>query len=172
MRKYGVVYPCLTDSCRNANFNVNSHINEDFAFLLDLNDIEYKQEFALGKYAYDFLVRGKMLIEINPTYTHSTVGNHFSDFKPTPEYQTYHKEKTEFAKAQGYYCINIWDWDDWDKIIMLIDGNREKLYARNLEIKEVNKNDANRFLNTFHIQSKCNGNIVNLGLFLMVNLSK
>lgn len=58
----------------------------------------------------------------------------------------------------------MWDWDDWDKIINLIKP-KEKLYARKLQLKEIDKQIANSFIDKYHIQGRCKGNTVNLGLY-------
>ena len=163
LKKYGVIYPCLTSKCRDANYNIVSNINIEFEELLQQHNINYSREFVLGKYAYDFKVENT-LIEINPTYTHSVLGNHFNDYQYRPEFEHYHKEKTEFAKQNNYNCINIWDWDDWTKIIMFI-LPKQKIFARKLQLKEISKQEANEFLDSYHSQNRCKGNSINLGLY-------
>ena len=59
-------------------------------------------------------------------------------------------------------CIR--DWDNIDKIIYMIQ-NKETLYARNLTIKEVSKDDCDLFLNEFHLQNTCKGQLIRLGLY-------
>lgn len=164
LRKYGVIYPCLADACRSVNHNIISKINKEFAEVLKHNNICYTEEFCIGKYAYDFKIND-YLIEINPTYTHSVIGNHFNNYQYRPEYEKYHKDKTTFARQQGYKCVNIWDWDSWDKIIDIVSENKNRHYARKMQLKLVDKNKANEFLQTNHIQGKCKGNIANLGLY-------
>ena len=78
--------------------------------------------------------------------------------------EQYHLNKTNFAKENGYRCIHVWDWDDWNKIVSLV-KSKQKLYARKLQLKEITKQEANTFLNKYHIQNSCYGNIINLGLY-------
>ena len=163
IEKYGVVYPCLTTQCREANYSVNSNINDNFANKLQENNICFSKEFNIDKFAYDFKI-GNILIEINPTYTHSVCGNHFDNREYRVEFETYHQIKTKLAISKGYNCINIWDWDNWDNILCFLKP-KQKLYARKLQLKEVTKQDANTFLMKYHLQSKCKGNLINLGLY-------
>ena len=163
--RYGINYACQLPECIEANQNTISQINKSFAQILDSLCIVYTMEFNLHGMFYDFcLPKQNVLIEINPTYTHTVVGNHYNNFQYNDKYETYHLEKTNLALKNGYHCIHIWQWDNWDKIIQLV-LNKEKLYARKLQLKEINKQQANAFLNKYHIQDKCNGNIVNLGLY-------
>ena len=72
-------------------------------------------------------------------------------------------EKTKLALENNYKCIHVWQWDDWDKILSLI-KEKQKLYARKLDLKEISKQDANSFLNKYHIQNSCKNNKINIGL--------
>ena len=68
----------------------------------------------------------------------------------------YHYLKTLHASDKGFRVINIWDWDNIDKIISSL--SRDKIvYGRKCVIKEVSKKDAREFLNLYHFQSNCNG---------------
>ena len=163
MQKYNVIYPCLTKQCRNANHSIISNINQNFAKLLNKNNIDYEEEYIIEKFAYDFKI-DNILIELNPTYTHSILGNHFDNRSTKPEFKEYHLKKTQTAVENGYRCINVWDWDNWESIINLIKP-KQKLYARKLQLKEITKQEANSFLIKYHTQSKCKGNSVNLGLY-------
>ena len=64
----------------------------------------------------------------------------------------------------GYQCIHVWDWDDLNKITNLL-VNKERIRGRKVELREISKEQADEFLDKYHIQGHCNGNIVNLGLF-------
>lgn len=160
-KKYGVDYPCFTKQCIDANFMKHSKINEKFGKLLSENDIKYIDDYSLGDYFYDFyLPEQNVLIEINPTFTHTCIDT--GVFPPLDK--NYHKDKTKFATDNKYHCINIWDWDSWDDIIKLVKP-KQKLYARKLKIKTINRELANSFIELYHIQGKCNGNTINIGLF-------
>ena len=71
IKKYGVPYPLLKHLEEHSRiFNVN----KNFAILLESYNIDYIMEYKIDNLYYDFyLPKYNLLIEINPTYTHSTV---------------------------------------------------------------------------------------------------
>lgn len=73
--------------------------------------------------------------------------------------------KTQLANRYNYRCIHIFDWDNIDLVINCISKDKMKYYARNLTIKEIRPEVANAFLVLNHLQGKCRGNIINLGLY-------
>lgn len=160
--KYGVDYPCLTEQYLNSvGTRMHSKVNENFGKLLTKLNIDFEDDFKLGNYFYDFYIKDtNVFIEINPTFTHTS----FDTGVYPPLDRNYHRNKTEYAKTQGYRCINIWDWDDWCKIVDLLKFNKT-LYARKLQLKEITKQEANIFIQNNHLQDSCYGNTVNLGLF-------
>lgn len=92
------------------------------------------------------------------------MGNHYNGWQYNDYYVDSQLNKTITAEENNYHCIHIWDWDNWENIINML-LPKQKLYARKLQIKEISKQQANVFLNKYHIQNRCNGNIVNLGLY-------
>lgn len=159
-QKWGVDYPCLLPQCRCNNSNAHSKINIQFENKLKRNNIKFNSDLKIGNYYYDIEIpEHNIVIEINPTFTHSTVETLYPAIN-----KNYHKEKTEMAVKAGYRCINIWDWDDKDKIIYQL-SFRQKLYARKLQLKEISKQEANEFLDAYHLQNSCYGNLINLGLY-------
>ena len=165
IEKYGVAYNCLTDNCLNAAVNVVSKINLRFKKKLDENNIQNELEFRLLNRSYDFKVKNKILVEINPSFTHhSTTDTHISNQRFVAKDPDYHYNKSMLAQANGYQCIHVWDWDDVSKIIALF-KDREVLHARDLVIGEVGVKECNEFLNTYHLQSTCNCQNIRLGLY-------
>lgn len=164
----GFVQRKLCDKCLEQHYkehNIISKINQHFSDRLTELGIFNSLEFALGDYYYDIYIPNKLtFIEINPNYIHTTIGNHWNGFGYSAKFEDYHAKKTKYAIEQGYRCINVWDWDNEDKILNLL-RNREKLYARKMILRPVSKDKANKFLDIYHLQNRCNGNIVNLGLF-------
>lgn len=160
--KYGVDYPCLLPQVVNSNPNIISKINLKFASLLKEYNIPYKHEFRLGAdYSYDFkILNTNILIELNPTISHTTYNTGIFP----PKTKSYHLQKTQTAFDSNYRCINIWDWDDWNKILGLVKP-KQKLYARRLQLKVVEKQEVNQFLDIYHLQNSCYGNSINLGLY-------
>ena len=161
-QKYGVQYACMTEQCRSAATLENSSANLAFMELLQANKIDFEREFTICNKSYDFKV-GNYLIEINPTATHNSTWG-WRGNKSTGLDRYYHQEKSKLAMDNGYQCICVWDWDDYDKIVKLL-MPRKKCYARQCEIKEVSLQDEIEFLNTYHLQGYVASD-VHLGLFL------
>lgn len=130
-KKYGVDYPCFTPQCATKNPTKYSKINSKFADLLLNNNINYIAEFdELKGYFYDFyLPEYNLLIEINPTFTHTCFDTGVYDPRP----KTYHYDKTFNALTNGYNCICVWDWNNWDDIINYIQ-NGFKLEYKGIKI--------------------------------------
>ena len=117
-------------------------------------------EFQLNGKFYDIAIPEKrVLFELNPTYTHSTIPTHWN----TSISKTYHLEKTKLAEQNGYRCIHIFDWDDWDKIINLILPTKS-IYARDCTIYKLKPKVAQEFTRIHHLQGSCRGQIFCLGL--------
>lgn len=163
LEKYGVAYTCLLDSCQKAGGAI-SKINKRFKAKLDELNIENELEFKLINKSYDIKV-DNTLIEINPSFTHNSSQIFYRGIhRIEPKSMTYHQEKTLLAKENGYRCIHIWDWDNEDQIIALL-NTKTTLYARNLTIKEVAKSKIGEFLEQYHLQGSCMGQEVCLGLY-------
>lgn len=127
--KYGVDFYVLTEEYRNNGINKISKTNKIFGDLLQRYNIEYIMEFVINDYSYDFyLPNHNLLIEVNPTFTHSVVDNILGWSVD----KDYHYNKVRTANNNNYQCICIWDWDNKEAIIKAIDENK-------LEIKQ-NKN--------------------------------
>lgn len=139
-----------------------SKINKEFGHALCKNGYKIKYELRLKNRFYDILLTDtKTLIEIDPTYTHNVVGNHWGEgLEPG-----YHLKKSELAEEYGYRCIHLFDWDDWDKVIAMLTPRKRRLFARNLTVRTLDKKEVDLFIDRYHLQGKCRGNVVNLGLF-------
>lgn len=164
MDKYGVPYYCMSSE---HNVSSISKINLAFMDLLKENGIGYEPEFTIDRKRYDIKIKdSNVLIEIDPSYTHNSTKVAYLGGKPKePINFNYHYEKSKLAEENGYQCIHVFDWDNWGKIINLLKQDKEIVYARNLEIKEVSKEDCDKFLNTNHLQGTCQGQLVRHGLF-------
>lgn len=158
LEKYGVPSYVMTKECRNS-YNTISKPNKEFAKKLEELGIEYEMEFPLERYSYDLRV-GDTLVEINPFAFHNVT---FSPFGNIPD-KDYHKNKTLTAIENGFRCVHVWDWDDTDKIIQLF-TSRETLYARNLEIKDVEQKECREFLQKYHLQNDTRSQPIRLGLY-------
>lgn len=161
--RYGVPWYCMTEKCKLAQGG-DSGVNNRFASLLDSLNISYKREFSINTFTYDFKI-DTILIEIDPTYTHnSTMGPYFNKHYTTPKDKFYHQNKSKVAEEAGFRCIHIFDWDNVDKIINIL-LPKSNIYARNCEIKEVEKSETNNFLNLYHLQNTCKGQLLCYGLY-------
>jgi hypothetical protein len=166
IERYGVPYACMREECRRANKGAISKINKKFSQKLDNNNVSNELEFNLKNFSYDIrLIDSNVLIEINPTYTHNTTfGTEFRGHRKPALTKEYHYKKTLEAKKNGYRCIHIFDWDNENKIINMLKP-KEKVYAKKLECKEVEKEKATEFLEKYHLQGSCRGQKVRIGLF-------
>lgn len=162
MEHYDAPYYILSDDYKSTHLqSMISSVNKKFGKFLSDNGIDFTYEYRIENKSYDFKIENtNILIEINPSYTHNTIGNHWSD---KGKDKNYHLEKTMLAKEHGFRCINVWDWDDWAKILELIKP-KEKIYARNCEIYMLNKDVGDSFVNENHIQGTCRGQLIYFGL--------
>lgn len=159
--RYGVDWPCQLEQCRQAS-GAKSNINNKFKSICESSGILLESEFHLGSYSYDFRVVGQnTLIEIDPTYTHNAIGNHWTSKGLSYDY---HKLKSELAESKGFRCIHIFDWDNYAKIIDII-RPKQVVYARHCTILEVSSIDCDSFLNSYHLQNTCRGQTIRLGLY-------
>ena len=165
LERYGVIYACLAKHVQDSNGKQISQSNKEFSMLLENSGIKNVEvEFSLKKYSYDIKV-GNILIEIDPAYTHnSTIGPYFHGKHLEPKSKDYHQQKTKFAQENGYQCIHVWDWDQLEKVIYML-SNREKIYARECEVKEVDLETTKGFLNLYHLQNSCRNQEIRLGLY-------
>lgn len=159
--KYGVPYHCMTKECRTSNGKTESKVNKEFAFLLDNHNINYEQEFILEHSSFDFKINNK-LIELNPSVTHNVNWNPFGP-KSTID-KNYHINKSKLAQKYGYQCVCIWDWDNKEKIINNILNSSTKIGARKCVVKEVDIEEANSFINKYHLQNNIKSQI-RIGLY-------
>lgn len=162
LEKLGILWNCQLPQCSLAIGSKGSHTkpNDNFAKLLDNNDIEYNREFPINRYIYDFKV-DNILIEIDPFATHNSTWGLFNKDNGLPK--DYHFKKSQLARENGYRCIHVWDWDNEEKIVNLL-KTRETIYARDCSIQEVNKIETIDFIERNHLQGYAKDSI-RLGLY-------
>lgn len=162
MKKYGVPFYCMHEKCRAAQGSQPSKIAESFADKLKtLSGKEIEYEYRIGRRSFDIhILDSNVLIEIDPTYTHSTVPvEKFGSIKANS-----HKEKTDLAEENGMRCIHVFSWDNEEKIIgMFID--KETVYARKCKLLKIDQKTANEFLDDYHLQGSCKGQEFCYGLY-------
>ena len=91
----------------------------------------------------------------------------------TEEYRDryYHYDKTNYFKEKGIHIFHIWE-DDWDtkndiiksQISNFLNKTENKIFARNCEIRKIEKVDCYDFLNNNHIQGYVNS-VIKIGLY-------
>lgn len=152
LERYGVEYFCQHEKCYKASGYRISKINRDFYDKLIKNGLNAELEYIIENSGFDLKVEDT-LIEINPTYTHnSTFGATIRGSKKLATPIDYHLNKTLFANKHNFHCMHIFDWDDKDKIVEML-KSKQKIYARQTEIKQISKKLAKQFLNKYHLQS-------------------
>lgn len=152
LEKYGVSYFCQHERCIQAGGNRISNLNKKFQKFLNNNGIESKLEFIIENSGYDLKV-GNTLIEVNPCYTHNITKAPYIRGKQVGKIPlSYHAEKTKFAKEHGFNCIHVFDWDDWEKILYLLQ-DKKVIQARKCIVKEItNRKEVDEFLGKYHLQ--------------------
>lgn len=158
--RYGVAYNCMRPECR-SSYRTISKINLAFGDLLSANSIDFEMEFALNRYSYDFKI-AKNLVEVDPSITHNTMMSIFPDMDPLDP--NYHKNKSDLAAQNGYRCIHVFDWDDWNKIVDLVRPCVD-IFARKCKLEQIDTKTADRFTAMYHISGRCNGQKLNYGLY-------
>lgn len=108
MDRYGVPYYVMLPNVAKSSGRI-SKLNKSVKHRLDVLGIDNILEFTLEKQSYDiYIPQGKLLLEIDPSYTHSIVGNHWN---AKGVHRFYHLRKSIIAQKHGYRCIHLWDWD-------------------------------------------------------------
>ena len=162
MDKYGVPYYIQTEQANQFNRGRISKINKLFGSVLLENSIEFEFEKYVDSKFFDiFIPNQSIVIEINPSYSHSCIGNHWNQDGLALDY---HLSKSKLSEENGYRCIHVWDWDDWNAIISLVKP-KEAVYARKCTVDKVDKQTADKFTAEHHISGKCNGQKENYGLY-------
>ena len=124
--------------------------------------VELEYEHMIHRKSFDFLIKNtNVLLEVNPSYTHSDIANHWGG-KVTPDY---HLMKTTVAEESGYRCIHLFDWDNLEKIATMLKPIERKLYARKCTIASIPNKLASIFIEENHIQGKVAGATKSYGLF-------
>lgn len=163
MERYWVPYYVMTEDCREAN-NVISKPNLLFAELLEKDWYKVVKEFPIKNYSYDLKV-WNILIEINPFPFHN------STWCPVwqPISPDYHYNKLKLARDNWYRCIMVRDWDDLTKIPYLLEENKQQLYARKCEVKQITREECHNFFESYHLQGDTVKNKNNIYIWLYYN---
>lgn len=158
--KYGVMYASLIPHFAATNNHV-SKINLKFKSKLEKVGIQSITEKTIKNLIYDLhITDSNTLIEVNPTYTHNIIGNHWN---PDGLEKYYHRDKTQLAEDNGFQCIHIWDWDNIDKIVKWLKP-RKTIDASEFDVYKLDLHVANEFLDKYHIFGSHRGQVLCIGL--------
>lgn len=161
--RYGVDYPCMREE---ASLKGNdSGPNRFWENLLKEKEIPFEREFVVGNYRYDFKI-GNTLLEIDPSATHNVT---HGVYKREPLQKDYHYKKTQAAVENGFRCLHVFDWDDPEKIVSLLDGGKEVIGARKCAVMEVSPWEGEKFLDEHHLQGSIKSSVL-IGLFYQGSL--
>lgn len=138
--------------------------------------IDLKYEGSIFNNNYDkvdlYSEEKKIAIDINPTVTHNTQFNPFHPQGKSHISTTYHFNRAKIAEENGWFLYQIFDWDDEVKVLRQLKslfGINDRVYARNCELKVVNKIEANLFFDKWHSQCRAES-MINYGLYYNNNL--
>lgn len=92
-------------------------------------------------------------VEINPSITHASDEIDYVCFPPKAT--TYHQRKALLAEREGINLIGVYDWDDEDKVLDVIEANigmTRRIGARECDIVVPTPSDERAFLIQNHLQ--------------------
>lgn len=162
IERYGVPYYVLTKEFVENNTSCISEINKKIGSRLEEVGLSLEYEKVIEDKHYDiYISNSNILIEVDPTYTHNAIGNHWDNNGISKDY---HKMKTAIGVTNGYRVIHIYDWDDVNKIVQML-KHKNKIYARQCQVKEVDKSTYKKFTNEYHLQGLTKNIEFCLGLY-------
>lgn len=137
------------------------------AGLLNDRGADTEFEYSIESKRYDIRIKNSpVVIEVDPTYTHSQLPNRCTK---TPIDKLYHKEKTEIAEHSGYRCVHIFDWDDTELIADML-SEKAVVYARQCDVQRISPDLASEFESQNHLQGPCRGQTICYGLYFKGSL--
>lgn len=155
-----------TKSC-GCKWNGISHYEEDIvAWLKTITQckiVTSDRSILSGKEIDIYIPDKHIAIEFNGTFWHSDI---YKD-------KYYHQKKTIECAKKNIRLIHIFEheWQDIEKqtkikdiIVDLLSDNKQRVYARETDIRTVEKDDAKEFLDKYHLQGYANSSI-NIGLY-------
>lgn len=148
LKRYGVPFYIMSKNARCLGGAV-SKLNAQFADKLVKAGIESKLEFNIGHKSYDIMIVSKnMLIELNPSYTHNLVGNHWnSNGLPL----NYHQDKCKLAHSHDYNLECLFDWDSADNLVRQLSAPTRILDANSGDVYVLHRKTAIDFMSKFNV---------------------
>ena len=140
--------------------------NEVKAYVENFCEVETHDRNILDGKEIDILIPAKNIgIEYNGSYYHANKGG-VRDLDVN-----YHRDKFLAAKEKGIHLIQIFDVDwerNQDKIKMYLKSvltDQKKIFARKCELKKIDRDMADGFIDKYHIQGRSNTGRIAYGLF-------
>lgn len=138
------------------NHSFKSRYEKEIVELLGIDKCETNNRKVLKGNELDIYISSKnVAIEVNGDYWHSSI------FKES----NYHQQKTLDCAKQGIRLIHIFEheWLDERKHLILedilkravIDNYATNIYARKTSIMSISSDEANHFLDKYHLQGGC-----------------
>lgn len=158
-----------------------SKVNLQWQKLLkDEFNVDFKTEVPFGNNFSADLGYGNILIDINPSFTHSSTisfphltgrcliencqkKNHL------PKNPNYHQKRAIEAQKNGYILLQFFDWMDKEKFLNIVKTklklNNRRIFAKDTIIKEISQKEANKFFKENHLFGGSNKQEFCIGLF-------
>lgn len=163
LQRYGVELPQFLARSSSAKSKANKQLAE---YLAD-NGLDVQLEMPLVQVSYDLRVGDRLLIEINPTITHSytaSFGQLTGRFADEPVARTYHFKKWKLARENGFELLSLFDWTSKKKFLDFVLSKcgvgQKTVGARKFKLLEVPKQrfkEVNAFLDENHVLGACRG---------------
>lgn len=124
---------------------------------------------AIAPYELDLYIPDlNIAFECNGTYAHNSSEACYGN---DPKSYSYHKMKTELCENAGIFLMHIYSYQ-WkfnkeiieSRIRNCVHKNENRIFARNLTVKDVSYSDSIEFLNRNHIQGSTSSRI-RIGLY-------
>lgn len=90
-----------------------NQLEAKLAKMFDAAGVDYRWQFRLGQYVYDFLLPNRLLVEVHGTYWHADPRS-YETKTLTPDQRRnrlHDMDKMIFAAGQGYRLKVIWEAD-------------------------------------------------------------
>ncbi len=146
MKHYGVPFYVLSPEVQRHYSNI-SKLNKAVANQLSEKGVISEFEYIINKYRYDLYVPShNMLVEINPSYTHNAIGNHWTHEGLSQEY---HINKCKKAIEKGFNVCCVFDWDNVDDLIDRLTQPHLPVDSESLTVYKLTRQAYRTFLDRY-----------------------
>lgn len=143
MERYGVPFYIMKPEVKLSSGCI-SKFNLQFADKLRERNIEFNMEYRIDSKSFDFYISQKnLIVELNPTYTHNLIGNHWDKHGKK---SNYHKDRCMSAFSDNKSIRCVFDWDIEDELLAELTAERTQVNIKDCIIYKVNKKVGVEFL--------------------------